>query len=104
MYPKDFFTKSQIAERKGKCFVIMPFASEFDEIYGKIGEAMERARFTCSRADDIRRGGYIPEDVFRRMAEAEIIIADLTGNNPNVLYELGIAHTTKDVERVILLS
>jgi hypothetical protein len=46
------------------------------------------------RADDIDRTGEIPEQVFRHLRDAPIVIADLTGANPNVMYELGLRHTT----------
>lgn len=46
------------------------------------------------RADEIDRTGEIPEQVFRHLRDAPIVIADLTGANPNVMYELGLRHTT----------
>lgn len=46
------------------------------------------------RADMITRGGEIPEQIFRHLRDSPIVIADLTGANPNVMYELGLRHTT----------
>jgi hypothetical protein len=46
------------------------------------------------RADQITRTGEIPEQIFRQIRDAHIVIADLTGANPNVMYELGLRHTT----------
>lgn len=46
------------------------------------------------RADEISRAGEINEQVFRLLRDAPIVIADLTGANPNVMYELGLRHTT----------
>jgi hypothetical protein len=84
----------------------MPFAPGFDEIYDTIQEVIEgpELSFSCSRADELHGGGHIIEDILREIAEAEIVIADLTGRNPNVFYELGIVQMVKDVEKVILLS
>lgn len=106
MYPKTFFSSGQIKQRSGKCFVIMPFAHAFDEVYETIREALESSElsFKCSRADELKGGGHIIEDILREVGEAEIVIADLTGRNPNVFYELGIVQMVKDVEKVILLS
>jgi hypothetical protein len=106
MYPKTFFATSQIKTRAGKCFVAMPFSSAFDEVYETIREAIEgpELSLTCSRADELEGGGHIIEDILREIAESEIVIADLTGRNPNVFYELGIAQMVKNVEKVILLS
>ena len=46
------------------------------------------------RADRIARPGEIPDQIFRLLRDAEVVIADLTGANPNVMYELGLRHTT----------
>src|SRR5205823_2372914 len=46
------------------------------------------------RADHIDRPGEIPEQVFRELRDAHLVIADLTGGNANALYELGLRHTT----------
>ncbi len=50
------------------------------------------------------KAGHILEDILSGIAEAEIVIADLTDRNPNVFYELGIVHMVKEPDRVILLS
>lgn len=46
------------------------------------------------RADQITRTGEIPEQIFRQLRDSYVVIADLTGANPNVMYELGLRHTT----------
>jgi len=106
MYPKTFFATGHVKQRTGKCFVIMPFAPAFNEMYETIREVMEGPELSlnCSRADELQGGGHIIEDILREIAEAEIVIADLTGRNPNVFYELGIVQMVKDVDKVILLS
>lgn len=105
MYPKTFFETNDIKIQSEKCFVIMPFSEEFDEVYETIREALEtNTKFTCERADDVLGGGHIMESVLENIAESEIIIADLTGKNPNVFYELGITHMIKQPNKVILLT
>ena len=54
------------------------------------------------RADDIYDNRPIIEDVWRCTNEARILIAELTGRNPNVFYETGIAHTVG--KEVILIT
>jgi hypothetical protein len=46
------------------------------------------------RADMISRSGEIPEQIFRQLRDCPVVIADLTEANPNVMYELGLRHTT----------
>lgn len=106
MYPKTFFATNGVKQRNGKCFVIMPFAPAFDAVYKAIEQATEGPDlcFDCSRADSLEGGGHVIEDILREIAEAEVVVADLTGQNPNVFYELGIAQMVKDVDKVILLS
>jgi hypothetical protein len=106
MYPKDFFETHHTETKKGQCFVLMPFAEELTEIFGTIRDAVEsdELNLICLRAKDLAGGGYILDDILKGIDESEVVIADLTSNNPNVFYELGIAHTRKDVEKVILLT
>ena len=105
MYPKTFFAKFEDEATPGTCFVIMPFAKEFTAAFKAIRKAVERDRgFTCTRTDELLGGGHIIEDILRGIASSELIVADVTGRNANVYYELGIAHMCKPVENVILLS
>jgi hypothetical protein len=86
-----------------QAFVLMPFSSEFDEIYDFfIVGAMTEAGFSVSRADNILNQRNILEDVIRGIVEADIIVADLTTANPNVYYELGLAHALG--KKVILIA
>jgi len=106
MYPKSFFAKNQIQLESGYCFVLMPFAQRFKAVYDAIAEALEGpdANLSCERADELFGGGHIIEDILRGIAKAEVVIADVTTRNPNVFYELGIAHTVKDIDKVLILT
>jgi len=46
------------------------------------------------RADMMATAGEIPEQIFRQLRDSPLVIADLTSANPNVMYELGLRHTT----------
>jgi len=75
------------------CFVIMPFAPSFDGIWQVvIKPAVEAINDECLRADDIFAPGSIIDDIIAAIRDADYIVADLTGRNPNVYYELGFAH------------
>lgn len=45
------------------------------------------------RADQIAQAGEINEQIFKHLRTADVVIADLSGGNPNVMYELGLRHT-----------
>ena len=91
------------AASKPAAFVIMPFGDGFDEIYNLfLVEAIGQAGFEVSRADNIKSAQNILKDIVRAIAEADLIVADLTDSNPNVYYELGLAHALG--KPVILLT
>ena len=74
-------------------FVIMPFDEEFNDVYGSfIKPVLESAGFKVDRADDIESQQNIIKDILQGINNSDLIIADLTGGNPNVFYELGLAH------------
>jgi len=83
------------------CFVIMPFKKEFDPIYDEIKRIAENEGFHCIRADEITKG-IISEDIFDNIFNSSVIIADLTEKNPNVFYELALAHLAS--KNVIMIS
>jgi len=103
IYPKDY--NSLFAEQEeNTAFVIMPFKQEFSEIYGEICQICIDLNISCLRADEIFANRAIMENILERIAKAEVIIADLTEKNPNVYYEVGIAHSLRDEDNVILIT
>ncbi len=78
---------------KPSVFVLMPFKSEFDDVYQLgIVAACKEAGAYCERVDEQIYQGSILERIYVQIAKADIIIADMTGQNPNVFYETGYAH------------
>jgi nucleoside 2-deoxyribosyltransferase len=74
-------------------FVLMPFKNEFDDIYQLgIVAACKEAGAYCERVDEQIYHGSILERIYVQIAKADIIIADMTGQNPTVFYETGYAH------------
>jgi len=75
------------------CFVLMPLASEFNDIYAfGIKGACDDVGVYCERVDEQIFQGSIMERVYNQIAHADVIVADMTGKNPNVFYEVGYAH------------
>lgn len=84
-------------------FVIMPFKNEFDYIYqNQIKKVCEQNNLICKRGDDLYSSESIMQDIWSFIYNSKIIIADCSGKNPNVMYELGIAHTMG--KKVILIT
>jgi hypothetical protein len=74
-------------------FVIMPFDSELNEVYNEfILPILKDVGYLVSRADDLYGQKNILSDIVERIVSSDLVIADLTGLNANVFYELGIAH------------
>lgn len=81
------------AESKDICFTIMPFGGWFDDYYETIYQpAIKAAGLVPRRADDLYGPNAIVRDVWELTKKAKIVLAELTGKNPNVFYELGLAH------------
>jgi hypothetical protein len=88
-----------INKDKDLCFVIMPFGGWLDHYFKTIYiPAIKAAGLNPLRADDIYRPSAIVPDIWEQTKKAKLLIADLSGKNPNVFYELGLAHAiTKPV-------
>ena len=81
-------------------FVAMPFGLkdgiDFNRIYGElIKPALERAGFEVFRADEELRAGEIRKDMFQELLLADLVVVDLSIDNPNVWYELGVRHALR---------
>lgn len=75
------------------CFTIMPFGGWFDRYYSDLYvPAIEASGLIPHRADDLYRPSAIVHDIWSYTKQSRVVLADLTGKNPNVFYELGLAH------------
>ena len=92
------------------CFVIGPIGQEHAELgsperrvwesslelyEGVIQAACTFLGMEAVRADQISISGDITDQIFRRLYESDLVIADITGANANVMYELGLRHSLK---------
>ena len=82
--------------------VMMPFDASFDAVYSVISGAADAAGFRSRRADEIWENPAVIQDVVSLIDKGAIVVCDCTGRNPNVFYEIGIAHTLG--REVILLT
>lgn len=91
---KPKFRKLKFEKRSNHCFLLCPFSEPFNTIYSDhLKPVIEEVGFTVERADDIYGTQPIIEDIWEQINSAEIVLADVTGKNPNVMYEIGMAHT-----------
>jgi hypothetical protein len=81
---------------KETCFILMPFREPLNDYYKEIiCPAVTNTGLTPLRADEIYGTQSIILDIVQQISNAKILIADLTFRNPNVTYELGVAHSLK---------
>lgn len=98
---------------KPHAFVAMPFgvkqdsqgnAIDFNRVYTElIQPALQAAGLEVFRADEEERAGDIRTDMFQELLLADLVVADLTIDNPNVWYELGVRHALR-ARGVVLIS
>ncbi|WP_052332088.1 hypothetical protein [Methanobrevibacter arboriphilus] len=84
------------------CFVLMPFDEKFDGVYDLIKEDLDNFKLNIKRADDIYGPGIVIKSIFDNIQKSKFLIADLTGCNANVFYELGYAAALD--KKVILIT
>ena len=95
-----------------ECFVVMPFGQkilpdgvpyDFDRVYRLIiRRAIEEAGMRARRADETVGSSLIHSDMFRDLRDRAVVLADLSLENPNVFYELGIRHVMSPTGTVLI--
>ena len=76
-----------------KAFVLMPFQRPFDSYYPAVFRpALESAGYEVSRANDLFAPRPIMLDIQKSIIDSNLILCEMSGKNPNVFYELGLAH------------
>src|SRR5262245_27671714 len=94
--------KAMETRKKPACFVISPIGDKgsetrqlADDVFELLIEpALEKFAFSVLRADKITSVESINKDVIEQIQNAELCIIDITGHNPNVMYECGRRHET----------
>lgn len=114
MYPYDFLERPKPIDFK-QIFVAMPFGTEYKHIFTDLIEpATDEANHLLERTENNRLSAVRTMDnprtnagwleVLENLNKSIIVLGVLTGNNPNVFYELGIAHSTQPLTRQILIA
>ena len=84
--PNDSVNPSLVA-------IMMPFSSNFRNVYQALRKACENLRADCQRADEVWEENEVMQDIFSLIYRSKVVICDFSERNPNVFYEAGIAHT-----------
>ena len=105
IYPKQFNNVNYNKFKINSCFVIMPFSDDLRNTYIIINSIARELGIECTRADDIRTTSEaILNKICTQISQAYYIIVDITNLNPNVFYELGIAHVLRDANKVLIIK
>lgn len=81
---------------------MMPFSGSFTSVYQDVKTVLEGSGYQCKRADDMWVHAHIMSDIIELICTSAVIVCDLSGKNPNVFYEAGIAHALG--KEVILIT
>lgn len=92
-----------MGRKKKSCFVIAPIGDDGSEARRRsdqvlkhiIRPAVEKKGYEATRADELAEPGLISSQVIQRVVDDPLVVADLTGRNPNVFYELAIRHSLR---------
>lgn len=96
---KVIFERVSLKQEKPKSFVLMPFDKKYEDLYNNfIKKLLGEVGFEVKRADEIFGTRPIIQDIVENIQKNRLVVAFVTEKNPNVFYEIGIAHTlNKDV-------
>jgi hypothetical protein len=84
---------TKIRRLQRRIFVIMPFSEEMLDVFILgIRWAAKELNIVAERADDLEHNGEIINEIRTAIKECDVVIADTSGANPNVCYEVGYAH------------
>jgi hypothetical protein len=73
--------------------VMMPSDASLDRVYATLKTTVEELGLKCRRADDIWINSVLIQDIVSLIDRSKVVVADCSGKNANVFYEIGIAHT-----------
>lgn len=90
---KVTFVRTTVTGLKPSAFVIMPFAEPYDSLYRDvIAPIATKCGFDIVRIDEVPGPGIILNDIQQQIQRANVVVAEISTQNPNVFYELGYAH------------
>jgi hypothetical protein len=85
-------TSNDLEVDKKSVFVLTPFHEKNVEDYNVIASTCQSIGMQCSRGDEEYVKGDLLPHILKKIAKSRFVIANINGRNPNVFYELGLAH------------
>src|SRR5687768_8867754 len=90
-----------------RAFIIRPFGEKgginFDRVEAElIDPALDRLEITGRTTGDVVEAGNIREDMFKLLLVSDLVIADISIDNANAYYELGIRHALREKRTYLL--
>jgi hypothetical protein len=116
VWPNDAIIDPQELYRESPhrlvCFLLSPFAPRelFDQVHAAVVLACDLCaksagiEIQCRRADTLYEAKAIHDDIWRHIASADLLVVDVTGLNPNVMIEYGVAAAVRRPHQVILIK
>ena len=106
------------AIRPFKCLLLMPFEGRFDEVAKHIKNTVSKVAkqlitddvlgmqqpVDIKRLDWVTSSGVIQQEIWQEIVEADIIFCDITGYNPNVMFESGVCAAWKEMKHVVFIK
>jgi hypothetical protein len=109
---RDPIPRLKNTKDKPLCFVVQGFGSktdytdgrvlDLDASYEVIKAAVHRAGLRCQRADEIVHAGTIDIPMYEQLLNADLVIADLSTNNVNAAFELGVRYALKPRATIVV--
>ncbi|MGD0663694.1 MAG: hypothetical protein ABSD38_37125 [Syntrophorhabdales bacterium] len=116
VWPNDVVVDPQELSRESPhrlvCFLLSPFEPKegFDQVHVAVRSACDRCaqyagiEIECRRADTLYESKAVHDDIWRHIASADLLVVDVTGLNPNVMIEYGVAAAVRRPHQVILVK
>lgn len=81
------------ANKSQSVFVMMPFETSFDDVFSAVKDSIDSVdeSMRVIRLDEVRSAGFITQDMVEQIRRSAVCLADVTGANPNVMWEVGFA-------------
>lgn len=119
IWPFDVKNKENLSPRGGyrsfKCLLLMPLEERFDEVAEIIKEEVEKrinlfdhllppTEPFVERLDWVISSGVIQQEIWRKIIDSDLIFCDITGYNPNVMFECGVCAAWKRIEKIVFIK